>query len=94
MAEQQGPPDPALYQPRAIPTLFNVVPVPGGVDGVPYVALLINNAAGTNVSFIDADTALQVAENLRREARGVKSGKLIVPPSAGGGLINPNGQAL
>ena len=92
MPEQPGP-DPALYQPRAIPTMYNVVPVPGGVDGMPYVALIVQNAAGTNVSFIDADTALQVAENMRREARAVKQGKLIVPPGASG-LINPNGQAL
>lgn len=84
----------ARFQPRPIDTQVQTGHLPGGIGGLAYVVMTLLDATGQRVVFLDADTALVVAENLRTEARAAKratNGGLIVPP---GSLLNGNGAPL
>lgn len=89
-AQQQA----AMYSPQPIPVQVATATIDGGIGGVPFVLLTLRDATGVRQVFLDADTALQVAENLRVEAREAKRathGGLHLPP---GSLLNGQGGPL
>lgn len=54
------------------------------------VVVQVTDPAGVSVKFLDPDTALQVAEMIRTNARTAKGARLVLPP----GLANGNGGLL